>query len=525
MVPASAPSAALGFRAMLFLEDNRRGFLPGYVSLAARRDAGVWPARLNFTGIEPQTVAVFATAAATAVTAWSFTPFRRLARKRLRRAGRGGACILLAAKPRPDPESLRWALELAVRAEDYEEAARIQAVLPESDASSPVTAMRGVVRERVRTAVDEAFDVFASPEMRHAAVLRLQELATAPAAFPEAEDGLHRVLAEVAVGDRMAAVAEKALWDVWFLSGSEEADRAMEHGGIMMERGNFREAVEIFTDVVVALPDYAEAWNKRATALFLAQRYEESIADCHRVLELKPRHFGCLSGLGLCYLRQDNEQAAVRWLRESLEVNPHNYELGRMVGDLEVRSVISFLRPRMHEVMTRMSEPLLDTNAGAASVFGGGEFGRISRPRAGIRDRHVDADWVAHRVEDLEPHTYLFLVHVRSRSEPVVSGAARFYALKTTNGSHVIPLQRLTLDPLGFKLRSGESYRYSFMVTLDKELSLAEGGLILRCHDDIFEAPLQCLDMDTAPRISKDDLEAVNDGFLFMGRLQIPIED
>lgn len=451
--------------------------------------------------------------AACGFSAKAATSFRRAARRALRRRGCGRGRVVLAAKPRPDPESLRWTLELAIRAEDYEEAARIRTKLPDADAQRPVTALAGVVREQVRQAVEDALNTRLPAERREAAVRQMQELATPPAAFSVAEDGLHRVLSEGDIDCHAAEVAESALWDVWSASGNEEADAAMSRGGRLMHAGDHLKAVEAFTEVVEALPAFAEGWNKRATALFLAKQFDASIADCHRVLKLKPRHFGCLSGLGMCYLHNGDDRAAARWLREALEVNPRIIGLARIVSDLETRLVFTVMKSRIKEVMTKMTEE--------DSIFPPGPF--VAAPS--VRSSELSAEWDAHLVEDLEQHTYLFRVHVRNSAAPRVSGTARFYALKTAKGSQVIPLQRRTLGPAGFTLSAGESYRYSFMLTLDRELSQAEGGLFLRGGDDFFEAPLCRLSLSDVPRMSEEDFPHVNTGFHFMGRLELPLED
>ncbi len=51
--------------------------------------------------------------------------------------------------------------------------------------------------------------------------------------------------------------------------------------------------------------------------------YPASIADLRRTLALEPRHFGALTGLGMIYLRLDEERAALRALEKALEINPH----------------------------------------------------------------------------------------------------------------------------------------------------------------------------------------------------------
>ena len=96
--------------------------------------------------------------------------------------------------------------------------------------------------------------------------------------------------------------AEAALWQMWCRSGRADHDALLAQGVAAMERRDFAGAVAAFTRLVEAAPDWAEAWNKRATARYLAGDYAGAIRDCEATLARKPHHFGALSGQGLCHL-------------------------------------------------------------------------------------------------------------------------------------------------------------------------------------------------------------------------------
>ena len=119
------------------------------------------------------------------------------------------------------------------------------------------------------------------------------------------------------------AYAEQGLWLLWSRSGDAALDRLMARGVDEMQAARYAEAVKTFSQVIERRPEFAEAWNKRATVYFLAGEHRKSIADCHEVLKRNPRHFGALSGMGQIHLQLDEPGAALVWFRRALEVNPN----------------------------------------------------------------------------------------------------------------------------------------------------------------------------------------------------------
>ena len=119
------------------------------------------------------------------------------------------------------------------------------------------------------------------------------------------------------------AYAERGLWELWMRSGDPRIDRALVEGTVAMQAGRLEEAIAIFSEIVRRRPAFAEGWNKRATAWFLAGDYRRSLADCAEVMKRNPQHFGALSGYGQIYFRLEQYARAIDYWRRALKVNPN----------------------------------------------------------------------------------------------------------------------------------------------------------------------------------------------------------
>ena len=120
-----------------------------------------------------------------------------------------------------------------------------------------------------------------------------------------------------------AAPEELAIWRIWHESGSAGIDALMARGLGAMNARDLPAALATFDEMVRLAPEFAEAWNKRATVNYLMGRLPESIADIDRTLALEPRHFGALSGLGLVYLALEEEEKALAAFDRALAVHPN----------------------------------------------------------------------------------------------------------------------------------------------------------------------------------------------------------
>ncbi len=141
-----------------------------------------------------------------------------------------------------------------------------------------------------------------------------------------------------AAENRQAAQSiEFEIWQIWTVSGTPAVDRDMAEGIHAMNSGMGQTALAAFSRVVAALPDFAEGWNRRATLNYLLGRYQESIHDIEKTLELEPRHFGAWSGLGLVNLKLGHEHDALDAFEAALAIHPNLAGAKRMAHELRLR--------------------------------------------------------------------------------------------------------------------------------------------------------------------------------------------
>ena len=79
--------------------------------------------------------------------------------------------------------------------------------------------------------------------------------------------------------------------------------------------------------MITKAPDFAEAWNKRATLYYQLGEYRKSLADCEEVIKRNPVHFGALAGFGLIYVELGDLDKALEFFERAVSVNPNLYQI------------------------------------------------------------------------------------------------------------------------------------------------------------------------------------------------------
>jgi tetratricopeptide (TPR) repeat protein len=132
--------------------------------------------------------------------------------------------------------------------------------------------------------------------------------------------------------ERVARMAADALWQIWFRGGNEEQNSALQR---IVHLPDFLEILAGLDDLIAEAPEFAEAYNQRAILFFNRGEFRRSAADCERVIELNPYHFGAQAGLGQCYLKLRRPRAAIRAFRLAIQTNPTLTHLADTIASLE----------------------------------------------------------------------------------------------------------------------------------------------------------------------------------------------
>ena len=132
-----------------------------------------------------------------------------------------------------------------------------------------------------------------------------------------------------------ADILEKKIWAVWNKHPNQKnLTEKLEFGTKLMYQGQYDYALEVFTNIIETDPEWSEAWNKRATLLFLMKDYQKSLDDISKVLDLEPRHFGALSGRAQIYIDLELYQKALQYLKEARKIHPV-IRGNRLIDELE----------------------------------------------------------------------------------------------------------------------------------------------------------------------------------------------
>ncbi len=131
----------------------------------------------------------------------------------------------------------------------------------------------------------------------------------------------------------LAGVIER----IWMRSGSDTADLLMNRAMKAFAAKKPEVSLNVFDRLVKLEPQWAEAWNKRATVRFSQNDDAGAMEDIGHVLALEPRHYGALAGVGFILQRAGQDARALEAFRRALEIYPQQEDVRKLADELATK--------------------------------------------------------------------------------------------------------------------------------------------------------------------------------------------
>ena len=137
-----------------------------------------------------------------------------------------------------------------------------------------------------------------------------------------------------------AQIVENKIQKIWSIHPSDDRrgfrlTELLNQGSVLINRRELSKAYELLTKIIATEPDWAEAWNKRATVLYLMNQYQSSLDDIKITLALEPRHFGALSGQALNYIELKKYGKAIESYKAAQKIYPLLDSAEKMIPELQ----------------------------------------------------------------------------------------------------------------------------------------------------------------------------------------------
>ena len=177
----------------------------------------------------------------------------------------------------------------------------------------------------------------------------------------ERESELNNLFKQLKNSEAAKAIEiENKIWKIWSIHPSNDRrgyrlTELLAQGSFLMAKKELNKAYEIFSQIILVDPSWPEAWNKRATVLYLMDRYQESLKDIDEVLKRESRHSGALSGQGLVQTELKNYEKAIKSYQAVQKIYP------------SIRAA-KVMNPQLRKLMyTNKSPRRIDRKAGGRS--------------------------------------------------------------------------------------------------------------------------------------------------------------
>jgi tetratricopeptide (TPR) repeat protein len=159
----------------------------------------------------------------------------------------------------------------------------------------------------------------AKAEGEAAAPKQEQPAAQTPA---EARADLYARLAAAKDADETAGLIG-LLMHSYTQSGSDTGDLLLQRARKAIGEEEYADALKILDATIALLPNWAEGWNARATARYLDDDYDGSMADIAQTLKREPKHLGALMGMATILEARGKREQALQVYERAQAIAPH----------------------------------------------------------------------------------------------------------------------------------------------------------------------------------------------------------
>lgn len=128
-----------------------------------------------------------------------------------------------------------------------------------------------------------------------------------------------------------ASLIEIQIWQHWLAAPDANSEALMSQVVAAMQTRQLTLGIKLSDQLIDSSPDFAEAWNKRATLHYLVGDVDSSVEDIEQTVKLEPRHFGAISGLGLIFLKRGDYQNALDAFEQVLKISPQSQSTLRSI--------------------------------------------------------------------------------------------------------------------------------------------------------------------------------------------------
>ena len=127
-----------------------------------------------------------------------------------------------------------------------------------------------------------------------------------------------------------ATAIQDMIKEIWKECSNKELRNSLDTGISYLVEGNNEKALAEFTKITQADSSYMEAWNKKATAHYMSGHMNESRSSAQMALELEPRNFQALAGIGLVEMDSSSLHRAVEAFKQCLNLHPWSMVSARL---------------------------------------------------------------------------------------------------------------------------------------------------------------------------------------------------